>query len=135
MTYPSDQRDLRNEWTRLWSELERQQAEYRDTRVSADTVKYRVAAAERNWKRITAEWDEIRKPQNGGTVAEWGRVLSDRERIAYGRRGIYNELATAMTEQVEIDFRIARLENGMNKLAYDLYEIGQRLEEPDDPPG
>lgn len=135
MTYPSDQRDLRNEWTRLQSELERQQAEYQDTEVSADAIKYRVASAKRSWKRITADWDEIRKPQNGGTIAEWGRVLSDRERIAYERRGIYNELAKAMTEQVEIDFRIARLENGLIKRAYDLYEIGQRLEEGDDPPG
>lgn len=129
MTDPTERRELRNEAARLVAEHDRQRAEHDRTLRTADPIRIRVAAAEREWKQITAEWDALRKPRDGRTIAERGQVLSDLERIAAERRQIYTQLAAAMTEQVEIDLRIARLGTDLHNLAAKHYEINRLLSE------
>lgn len=129
MIDPTERRKLRNELARLVAEHDQQLEEYDRTMRSADPIRRRVAEAEREWKRITADWNELRKPRDGRTIAERGRVLSDLERKAAERRRIYPDLATAMTDQVEIDLRIARLRTDLHNLAAKHYEINQLLAE------
>lgn len=80
-----------------------------------------METAERDWKRITAEWEAIQEPRDLRTIAE--------------RRRIYPELAVATTDLVENDYHMARLDKILNDRAAEIVEINQLLAEMDNPTG
>lgn len=136
MTDPDGRRnELRDEQARIVSEYDQLLEEYERTKMTADPIRNRVAAAEREWKPLVVDWDELQKPRDWRTIAERGRVFSERERIAAERRRVYPELAAAMNDQVEIDFRIARLETDLHNLAAKHHEIRRLLAEMDESSG
>ena len=135
MTDPSDRRTLLNELTRLHDERKRLHAEYLDAADNAELIKIRVATADHEWKRIAAEWDDLVKPRDGGTIADNASVFSKRERVAAERLRIYPELAASRLELLSLDFRLSRLDIALNNLVADIYEIGRRLDETDAAPG
>lgn len=126
MTDPDERRTLRNERTRLL-------AEYDEAAETAELIKIRIATADGEGKRISAENDDLDKPLDGGTITGNVPILSDRERVTAERLRIYPELAAATLEMLSLDFRLARLGIALNNLVVEIYEIGRRLDEPDTP--
>ncbi len=126
MTDPDERRTLRNERTRLL-------AEYDEAAETAELIKIRIATADGEGKRISAENDDLDKPLDGGTITGNVPILSDRERVVAERLRIYPELAAATLEMLLLDFRLARLDIALNNLVVEIYEIGRRLDEPDTP--
>ena len=135
MTYPNDRRTLLNKKARLLAERDRMQAEYARAAETAKLLAIQIATSNEEWKRIAAEWSNREKSPDGGTIAENAGRLTDRERLAAERLRVYANLAAAMIESLSLYFRMCGLDIALNDQVAEIYEIGRRLDDLDNPTG